>query len=396
MARYPRNVYVTAFTSLLTDISSEMVVNLLPLFLANVLKTPPAVIGLIEGMADTTASLTKLLSGYLSDRLGNRKWLTVAGYSLSLLARPLLALAGTWQAVFGARFADRFGKGIRNAPRDALIADSIEPARRGDAFGFQRAGDTLGAFLGLALAIVVVFLTQQRAALLLPATFTTIVWLSMIPLTIAVGVLALGLQEIKRRGVPRTRPRLTLGAFDSRFRWLLLCIAIFTLGNSADAFIVLLAQVRGADVLTTLFMVLLFNGVYTILAQPFGKLSDRVGRRSVILAGWAFYALVYLGMALSSSVWQVGLLWGLYGVYYAMTDGATKAFVADLVPPEQRGTGYGWLNGLTAVLALPASILAGMLWQSVGPAAPFALGALLAATAAILLLRMRSGDSATG
>ena len=390
MARYPRNVYVTAFASLLTDISSEMVVHLLPLFLANVLRTPPALIGLIEGMADTTSSLTKLFSGYLSDRLGNRKGLTVAGYSLSLAAKPLLALAGTWQAVFGARFADRFGKGIRTAPRDALIADSVEPARRGDAFGFQRAGDTLGAFIGLAVAIAVVYLTQQRATLLTPTTFSTLVWLSMIPLAIAVVVLAFGLQEIKRLdgGELGKRTSLALSAFDSRFRWLLLCVALFTLGNSADAFIVLLAQARGADVLTTLFMVLIFNGVYALLAQPFGKLSDRIGRRRVILAGWVFYALVYLGMAASNTVWQIGLLWALYGVYYAMTDGALKSLVADLTPAQQRGAGYGWLNGMTALLALPASVIAGLLWQTIGPAAPFVFGALMAGVAVVMMARL--------
>ena len=196
LTHYPRNVYITALASLLTDISSEMVVYLLPLFLANVLRTPAPIIGLIEGVAEATASLTKLVSGYISDRIGNRKWPTVIGYTLSLAAKPLLAVAGSWEAVFVARFADRFGKGIRNAPRDALIADSVEPARRGDAFGFQRAGDTLGAFLGLAVAIGVVYLTQQQAVLLTQSTFTTLVWLSMIPIALAVVVLIVGLQEV--------------------------------------------------------------------------------------------------------------------------------------------------------------------------------------------------------
>ena len=390
MKRYPRNVYVTALASLLTDISSEMVVYLTPLFLANVLNTPTAVIGLIEGTAETTASLTKLVSGWISDRLDNRKWPTVIGYALSLAAKPLLAVAGTWQAVFVARFADRLGKGIRTAPRDALIAASVDERQRGDAFGFQRAGDTLGAFLGIGLAIIVVYLTQQQSALLNSTTFRTIVWLSIIPIAIAVVVLAIGLQEIRSpRAAGSARPRLSIAGFDKRFRWVLLCVAVFTMGNSADAFIVLLAQARGASVLTTLVMVLIFNGVYTILAQPFGKLSDRVGRLKLIVVGWLFYAGVYLGFALSSTIWQVAGLWAIYGVYYAMTAGAVKALVADLVPKRQRGTGYGWLDGTIGIVALPASFVAGILWQIYGPAAPFLFGATLACLAVVLMLRLR-------
>jgi MFS family permease len=388
--RYPRNVYVTTAASLLTDIASEMVVYLLPLFLAGVLKTSTPLIGLIEGMAETTASLTKLASGYLSDRLDNRKWLTVAGYSLSLAVKPFLATATAWHTVFGARFVDRLGKGIRTAPRDALIADSIPAERRGDAFGFQRAGDTLGAFIGLAVAIGVVYWSQQRSLELTQATFTTIVWLSMIPAALAVVLLAVGLQERRRAPIATRAPvRLTLAAFDGRFRLALLAVAVFTLGNSADAFIVLLAQARGADVLTTLFMVLIFNGVYTIFAQPFGKLSDRIGRRRVILFGWSFYALVYLGFALSQNVWQIAVLWALYGLYYAMTEGAIKSLVADLVPSDQRGVGYGWLNGTIGLMALPASLIAGLLWQAVAPSAAFAFGAALAVAAMLLMVRVR-------
>lgn len=390
--RYPRNVYVTALASLLTDISSEMVVYLTPLFLSNVLHTPAALIGLIEGMAETTASLTKLASGWVSDRLDNRKWPTVIGYALSLAAKPLLATAGDWQGVFGARFADRLGKGTRTAPRDALIAASIDEQRRGDAFGFQRAGDTLGAFIGIALTILIVYVVQQHSGLLNSATFSTIVWLSMIPIAIAVGVLALGLKEVRSgrasRDVP---PRLSLMGFDGRFRWVLLCVAVFTLGNSADAFIVLLAQARGASVLTTLFMALIFNAVYTVLSQPFGKLSDRVGRLRLIVVGWLFYAVVYLGFALSSTIWHVAVLWALYGVYYAMTAGAVKALVADLTPQAQRGTGYGWLNGTIGIVALPASLAAGILWQTFGPAAPFLFGAGLAGLAVSLLLVVACG-----
>lgn len=393
--RYPRNIYVTTLASLLTDISSEMVVYLVPLFLSGVLKTSTPLIGLIEGVAETTAALTKLASGYLSDRIGNRKWLTVSGYSLSLAVKPFLATASSWSAVFGARFTDRLGKGIRTAPRDAIIADSIVAERRGDAFGFQRAGDTLGAFIGLTIAIVIVYWSQQSAFELAQTTFAAIVWLSMIPAAAAVVLLAWGVQERRREsaGKEKRQARLSLAAFDPRFRLALASVAIFTLGNSADAFIVLLAQDRGASVLTTLLMVLLFNGVYTVFAQPFGKLSDRIGRRRVILAGWSFYALVYLGFALSSAVWQIAVLWALYGLYYAMTEGAVKSLVADLVPGAQRGAGYGWLNGVIGLMALPASLIAGILWQVIAPAAAFVFGAFMAGVAMMLMRRVQLSDS---
>ncbi len=395
LARYPRNIYITTLASLLTDISSEMVVYLVPLFLSGVLKTSTPLIGLIEGVAETTSALTKLASGYLSDRIGNRKWLAVTGYSLSLAVKPFLATASSWSAVFSARFGDRLGKGIRTAPRDAIIADSINAERRGDAFGFQRAGDTLGAFIGLAFAIAIVYWSQQGSFELTGATFTTIVWLSMIPAAAAVVLLAWGLQERRKEsvGAKQSRARLSLTAFDPRFRLALASVAIFTLGNSADAFIVLLAQDRGASVLTTLLMVLLFNGVYTLFAQPFGKLSDRIGRRRIILSGWSFYALVYLGFALSNAVWQIALLWALYGLYYAMTEGAVKSLVADLVPSAQRGAGYGWLNGMIGLMALPASLIAGLLWQAIAPSAAFVFGAAMAGAAMTLMAQVRLTDS---
>lgn len=392
--RYPRNVYVTAIGSLLTDISTEMVIYLVPLFLAGALKASTPLIGLIEGVAETTAALSKLASGYLSDRIGNRKWLAVSGYTLSLLVKPLLAIATTWSMVFVARFGDRLGKGIRTAPRDALIADSIDAPRRGAAFGFQRAGDTLGAFIGLAIAIVVIFWNQQNSLELDRNAFATIVWLSMIPAAAAVLVLAFGLEERRRPAsaaavAPLPQINLSLTSFDLRFRLALLSIALFTLGNSADAFIVLLAQDRGASVLATLLIILLFNGVYTIFAQPFGKWSDRVGRLRVIRLGWGFYMLLYLGFALSNAVWQIAVLWALYGLYYALTEGALKSLVADLVPSAQRGAGYGWLNSTIGLMALPASLIAGLLWQAIAPSAAFLFGAGMAGIALLIMARIK-------
>ncbi|MGC8856060.1 MAG: MFS transporter [Anaerolineae bacterium] len=390
LQRLPRNVWAVTITSFLTDISSEMVLNLVPLFLANVLGVRTAIIGLIDGIAETTASLTKIASGALSDRLGKRKWLTVAGYSLSTIAKPFLYLANAWGWVLGVRFADRLGKGIRTAPRDALIADSIAPEQRGMAFGLHRAGDTLGAFVGLGLAAWIVWLSQSQASLLNRATFQKVVLISIIPAVLAVIVLAVGAHEVTGSGSRSAAMRLGWENLDGRFRVFLLAVILFTLGNSSDAFILLRGQERGLNVLQVMGMTLTFNAVYSLFAGPLGAWSDRVGRRRLILGGWLAYALVYLGFALSRSGAQVWILFGLYGLYYAATEGAAKALVADLVHESQRGTAYGLYNAAVGLMALPASLIAGLLWQGVGgwggfgPAAPFYFGASMAVLAGLV------------
>lgn len=391
--KQPRNVLVATGASLLTDISSEMIVYLLPIFLTNVLQTSAPLIGLIEGMAETVTSLSKLISGNFSDRLRHRKWFAVAGYAFSTVAKALMALATSWSGVFLARTADRLGKGIRTAPRDALIAESVDPAQRGAAFGFHRAGDTLGAFLGIALAMLIVYLSQQQAQLLTRRTFVIVVIVSAIPAICAMILLIVGIRE-----PPRARQETATGEpvsfslrqFNPQFQRFLLLMVIFTLGNSADAFIVLRAQERGASVLVMLAMVLTFNLVYTLAAQPLGALSDRIGRRKLIISGWIVYALVYLGFALATTMGQIWLVWACYGLYYGLTEGASKAYVADIVSAELRGTAYGWFNTAVALMTLPASLLAGLLWQQINPSAPFWLGAAAAILAAVGLWRNSS------
>lgn len=391
----PRNVWVLSATSFLTDISTEMLTNLIPLFLANVLGVRTSVIGLIDGIAETTASLLKLYSGALSDKLGSRKWLTVAGYGLSTLAKPFLYFASTWGWVLGVRFADRMGKGIRTAPRDALLAGSVDEHQRGLAFGLHRAGDTAGAFTGLAIAALVIYLTQSGAAQLTRATFQTIVLVSIIPAVLAVLVLALFVKEVAGKAQSAI-PTLSLAGMDNRFKIFLLAAILFTLGNSSDAFIILRGQERGLSVLQVMGMLLTFNAVYTILAGPLGALSDKIGRRKLILGGWLAYGLVYLGFALSQTGAQVWVLFGLYGMYYAATEGTAKAFVADLVPAERRGTAYGLYNAAIALMALPASLIAGILWQGIGswggfgPSAPFVFGAILALGASTVFYFVRA------
>ena len=389
----PRNIWIVTITSFLTDISSEMITNLIPLFLSNVLGAGMAIVGMIEGLAETTASLMKIYSGGLSDKLGKRKVLTVIGYALSTISKPFLCFASTWHWVLGVRISDRLGKGIRTAPRDALVADSIDKKQRGLAFGIHRAGDTAGAFLGLAIAAVIIWLTQSSAQLLHQHTFQIIVLASIIPAVLAVVVLALGAKDVAVEGQAKF-PVLSLKGMDNRYKIFMLVLILFTLGNSSDAFIILRGQERGLDVLQVIFMLMTFNLIYAMLSGPLGALSDKIGRRRLIIAGWIAYGLVYLGFALAHTGWQIWTLFSLYGIYYAATEGVAKALIADLVTPERRGTAYGLYNAAIGLTAFPASLIAGLLWQGAfgwkgfGAAAPFFFGAALALLAGMLFWRL--------
>ena len=392
-SRVPRNVWALSLTSFLRDIASEMLVHLLPLFLANVLGVRLTVIGLIEGIAETTASFVKILSGWLSDRLGRRKGLTVGGYGLAALAMPLLLLAQTWPLVLLYRFLDRIGKGIRTAPRDALIADSVRPDQRGFSFGLHRAADSAGAFLGLLLAAVFVMRIQGSGVALDAGTFRAIVTFAIVPAALAVLVVVVGVREAGRVGPP-TRSTREIPATDARFRRFLVVMGLFTLGNSTDAFLVLRVQSGGTSVVAILLLLAGFNLVYTVLSGPAGALSDRIDRRKVMIAGWLLYALVYLGFAWADQTWQFALLYALYGAYYALTAGVAKAFVADLTPnPERRGAAYGLFHGVVGLTLLPASVVAGVLWEGVGawpgfgPAAPFIFGSGLSLVSVVLMWR---------
>jgi MFS family permease len=388
-----RNVWVMTITSFLTDISSEMIVNLVPLFLSSVLGVRLAVVGLVEGVAETTASLLKIFSGAFSDRLGERKRLAVLGYGLSTLAKPFLYFASSWGWVLGVRFADRVGKGIRTAPRDALLAGSSDPSQRGLVFGLHRAGDTAGAFIGLGLAALIIWLTQANEVLLTRQAFQTVVLISIVPAVLAVVVLAVGATNIAPKA-KTAAPFLSLKGMDGRFKAYLGVVVLFTLGNSSDAFIILRAQERGLSVLQIMGMLMTFNLIYSLLSGPAGALSDRIGRRRLILGGWMVYGLIYLGFALAKTGAAVWILFGLYGVYYAMTEGTAKALVADLVPDEKRGTAYGLYSAGVGLAALPASVIAGILWQGIGawqgfgPAAPFIFGMGMALMAGVLFYGM--------
>jgi len=383
----PRNVLILGAVSFLNDVSSEMTITILPLFLRNVLGVGTAVIGIIEGVAETTASLSRMLFGWLSDRTGRRKSFALAGYALSSLTKPLLYFAGAWSTIFGVRFADRLGKGVRTAARDALIADSTPPERRGLSFGFHRAADTGGAFVGLSLVALLVWLGEKNALKLDVSVYRNLVLVGMVPGFLATALL-LAVREIPSAKRPAGRQKTPL---DRRFKTLVVIMVVFTLGNSSDAFLMLRSQNVGLTVLHISLILVLFNAIYTAAATPLGAWSDRVGRPRVIRLGWFVYAAVYLVFAVASKPWHIVAAWIVYAIYYAMVEAMGRALVADFVPSEQRATAYGLYGTAVAITALPASLIAGLLWQGAwswkgfGPSAPFYFGSAMALLAALLL-----------
>jgi MFS family permease len=387
----PRNVWAVSLTSFFMDISSEMVINILPLFLANVLGVKTNIIGIIEGLAEATASILKLFSGWLSDRLKARKWLAVTGYAISALSKPFFYIANSWEVVAAVRWADRVGKGVRTSPRDALVADSVDQETRGLAFGFHRAADTAGAVIGLLIALAAVWLAQSSNLDLTAHTFRTVVLISLIPAFLAVLALALGSQDVPVTS-SRKLPRFAFRSLGKHFVIFMVIVSIFDLGNSSDAFLILRAQERGLNVVGVLGMLVTFNLVYTLVSTPAGSLSDRIGRRKLIVGGWLVYAAIYYGFALAQSGLQVWVLYTIYGIYYGMAFGTANAMIADLVPGTLRGTAYGTYNAILGILDFPASLIAGILWQGAfswpgfGPAAPFLFGATLALIASILMM----------
>lgn len=387
----PRNLWVVSLTSFLMDISSEMVLNLLPLFLYSVLGVQTNIIGIIEGVAEATSSVLKVFSGWLSDKLKSRKWLAVAGYAISALAKPFFYIANTWEAVAGIRWADRVGKGVRTAPRDALVADNVKPEQRGLAFGLHRAADTAGAMLGILIAAFVVWKMQAGDSALKEDTFRTVVLISMIPAFLAVITLAVGTKEVKVAS-ETAQTKIGFKGLGKNFVTFMVIVGIFDLGNSSDAFLVLRAQERGMSTLNILIMLAVFNLVYTLISTPAGALSDRLGRRKIIIGGWIVYALIYLGFALAKNTTHIWILYVAYGLYYGMAYGTAKAMIADLVPANLRGTAYGTYNAVLGILDFPASLIAGLLWsgagswQGFGPSAPFFFGAGMALLAVILFI----------
>jgi MFS family permease len=375
-----RNVFFLGLMSFFNDLSSEMVAPLLPTFITEFLGAGAFFLGLVEGLADSLASLLKLIFGWISDRIKHRKNLVVGGYSLSAVSRGSLALVVTpWQTLFAWLF-NRVGKGIRTAPRDAMIADSCDERQRGRAFGYHRSMDHSGALMGAALASIL--LTAFELG------YRAIFAIAFIPVFLGIVLLVLGVRKKERPrcegGSKEERLRLSLKPFDRRFKWFLFAVLIFTLGNSSDAFLLLRArQVNGISLalLPALWGVL--HVVKAAVSIPGGELSDRIGRKRVILSGWAIYALAYLGFAFLEGYTWIWLLFVVYGFFY-VTEAVEKALVTDLVPAELRGTAFGIYNFTISVTILPASLLMGLLWDTLGAQYAFMVGAGLAVVAMII------------
>ncbi|MFN2502414.1 MAG: MFS transporter [Pyrinomonadaceae bacterium] len=387
----PRNVLALSAVSLLNDTSSEIIYPLLPAFLALSLGASPFAIGLIEGFAESIASLLKLASGYLSDRFGTRKLPVFLGYSLAAITRPLLAFASSWPQVLVVRVTDRAGKGIRGAPRDALIADSVSESKRGFAFGFNRAADHLGAVFGPVAAFFLLYLFAADTQNPTIREYQQVFLLASVPVVLGLLVIAFLVREDKPAEHHHTdAPSLSLKGFDGNFKRFLVVIALFTLSNSTDAFLLLRAGQSGISpvVLPLLWMALHISKVVSSLIG--GHLSDTFGRKRLIAAGWLVYALVYAGFAFVSSPWQSWVLFIVYGAYFGLTEGVEKAFVADMVPVKKRGTAYGLYNLAFGITVFPASLLFGLVWNQFGAATAFLSSAVVSLAAIILLSTIKA------
>lgn len=372
MIRLPLEVRVLGVISLFTDIASEMVYPLLPLFLTGVLGASTTAVGLVEGVAEATASLFKVVGGRLSDRIAARKPVILTGYGLPTLLRPILALATAPWHVLAYRFLDRVGKGLRTAPRDAVIAEVSSEGNYGRNYGFHRAMDTLGASVGPFLAF-----------LLLPLVgFRGVFWLSAVPGVLAALTIVLFLRE--KRGVPKPLPPLRLSAYSPQYRWFLLVSGVFTLGLSSNAFLILrLGSLGFSDTQSTLVYTV-YNLLYALLSYPLGSLGDRIGVGRLVSLGFAIYALVYLGFGLSSAPWQGVALFLLYALYSAAFEGGSRAYLARIIPATEKASAIGLYTTLVGALLLPSSLLFGWLWSRFSPGVAFFSGAAFALTALLL------------
>ena len=383
-----KNVRSLGWVSLFNDISSEMIYPLLPLFLTQVLGAGVIFVGLIEGIAESVSSFSKLFSGWFSDRFQRRKGIILFGYSLASVTRPFMGLATSAYHVLFLRFFDRIGKGVRASPRDALLSQSCNGEERGKAFGFQRAMDHAGAMVGPLIATLLL----STLALNLRTVFI----LSIVPAFFCVWILFRGVTDIVGERVS-TRPSLKLrwNAWDRKFKYFLLIIILFTLGNSSDAFLLLRAKDLGVDIVSIPILWFFFHLSKTIFSVPGGTLSDRIGRRGVMILAWTIYGLVYLGFAFATKPYHVWLLFFVYGLFFGLSEGTEKAWVADLVEESKRGTAYGVYNFSIGMAALPASLLMGFIWKAVGVKWAFSFGAMMALIAALLAILLMGNPAKT-
>lgn len=379
----PRNVKLLGWASFFNDVASEMIFPLLPQFLLKSLGGSHFYLGVIEGLADTIASLLKLWSGAWSDRLEKRRGLILFGYSVAALSRPLIGLITLPWQLLAVRVTDRIGKGVRSAPRDALLADSTEPNMRGRAFGFHRGMDHLGAAVGPVLATLFLWLWPNQLRLMF--------LLTLIPGVCVLLLLAFGLREKPRTLSEKTvaKFQFSLKPFDHQFRLYLLSLLIFTLGNSSDAFLLVRAGELGVSPVLLPMLWFAFHIVKSAGNMVVGKWVDRIGPRLPLILGWLLYAVIYMAFALATSAWQVWVFFLLYALFYALTEPSEKTLVANLADKDRKGLAFGWYNFVMGLGALPASLLFGWLYEDFGPTAAFGCGATLALVAVTLFWQVR-------
>ena len=372
-----RNVVILGLVSLLTDISTEMIYPLMPLYLTLGLGASPAILGIIEGIAESLASLLKIFSGRVADRLEKHKLMAITGYGLSTVGKLLFVVATSWTGVLWARVSDRFGKGIRTAPRDALIAAAATAENRGRSFGLHRAMDTAGAVIGIGLAYWL-FTRYQ-------GDYVRVFWLSVIPA--ALGVLMLFAVSDTGKHTAQTAKQLafTWRGLDFRLRYFLIVSFFFNLGNSSNQFLLVRAGTAGFEPAQVILLYLLMNLTYFLISYPAGLFSDRIGRRTLLTAGYTIYGLVYAGFAMAGQSWQLICLFGIYGLYIGLTEGVEKALLADMAHSSQKASVYGLHALMVGIALLPASVIAGFLWDRFGAAAPFWFGGFLGLASAVAI-----------
>ena len=375
----PKNVVSLGFVSFLNDAASEMIYPLLPVFLTKVIGAGPGFLGVIEGIAEATASLLKLFSGYITDKIKKSKFLIFIGYFLATFGRPIIAFTKLWWQVGIVRFVDRIGKGIRTSPRDALISHSVSPEIKGKAFGFHRAMDHLGAIVGPLTALILLKFGIQ---------LKTIFLLAVIPGIISLIILSIFVEE-KVKKIEHNKLNFNLKVFSFSFKYYLFVVVLFTLSNSSDTFLIYRASETGIStaMIPLLWMVLHF--VKATLSIPGGIWSDKIGRKKVIITGWIVYALIYLGFGFATRFWHIWALFALYGIYFALTEGVEKAFVSDLAPKEWQGTAFGLFNLAVGIAAFPSSVIFGVIYQAFGGKIAFIYGSSLAILSSILLTFVR-------
>jgi MFS family permease len=376
--RFFNNVFFVGLISFFGGISQDIIIPILPLYLSNVLHLDKSFIGLTEGLVTSSASIFKIVSGFLSDKFKKNKPIIFFGYFLSFIGRPLLALTSSAGGILLLRFIDGIGKGIKDSPKDALIADSTVKESRGKGFGVVRALDTLGSVVGPLLLFVLLYLLQNNNL-----KYHYIFFISAIPLLATLAIIVFFVKEIPYVKKD-TKKKLSFN-LPVQFYFFLAIVVLFSFGNSSDTFLILRAQNVGVSFLAIPLVYALFNFIYASASIPLGSLSDKIGREKVILIGWFAYAIAYFGFGFANQGYQIWFLFAFYGIYYATTEGVAKAFVADIIPIEYRGRAYGIYNAVIGLVTLPASIFAGFLWDKVNPAAPFFFGAIMAALATIVL-----------